>query len=440
MRSLRVAKKTSARQVLELALPALGALAADPLVSLVDTMFVGRIDAASLGALGVCSAVFGLAFFVFNFLSTGVTPLVANAVGKDDVESAGRVVMQALTLAGVLGLCIAGLLEAGAGPILELMGAEGALVAPAEAYLRVRALATPAVLVVTVGHGAFRGHQDTRTPLWLTLGLNVVNLVLDPVLIFGLGWGVAGAAWATTIAQWVGAIGFLALIFSPRGLGVRFALPRPAELLPLVQVGGALSLRTLALVGTFTLATSVATRLGTLEVAAHQVVAQIWLFLALVVDSIAIAGQALVGRLLGQGDRAEARAVSDRLLRWGLGLGLALAGVFALLRPVLPPWFTDDPEVLARVDTVYGFVIASQPIGALVFVWDGLFMGAQDFRYLAFQMLLSAAVGAGVLLSVIPLGLGLEGVWWGMLALLTARMLTLGWRYWLGGGPLARAS
>lgn len=431
-------KSVSTKDILGLALPALGALAADPLVSLVDTMFVGRIDAAALGALGVCSAVFGLAFFVFNFLSTGVTPLVASAVGKGDHAGAGRTIMQALTIASVLGVSIAALLEAGALPILELMGARGELLAPAESYLRVRALATPAVLIVTVGHGAFRGHQNTRTPLWLTLGLNAINLALDPLFIFGLDWGVAGAAWATTIAQWVGAAGFLVFIFSRRGLGVRFSPPRPAELLPLIQVGGALSLRTLALVGTLTLATSVATRLGTLEVAAHQVVAQIWLFLALVIDSIAIAGQALVGRLLGEGDRAEARAVADRLLRWGLGLGFVLAAVFALLRSVLPPWFTEDAAVLARVDSVYIFVIASQPIGALVFVWDGLFMGAQDFRFLAAQMLVSALLGAGVLLSVIPLGLGLEGVWWGMIALLSARMLTLGWRYWLGGGPLRR--
>lgn len=432
-----MSERTSARDILALAIPALGALAADPLVSLVDTMFVGRIDGTALAALGVCSAVFSLAFFVFNFLATGVTPLVASAVGRGDLEGAGRWVMQALTLAVLLGLAAAATLEAFAEPILALMGAKGRLLDPAETYLRIRALATPAVLLVTVGHGAFRGYQDTRTPLWITLGLNLVNLMLDPLLIFGLGWGIAGAAWATTIAQWVGALGFVSAIFAPAKLGVRFSLPKLAELAPLLRVGSALSLRTFALVGTLTLATAVATRIGERAVAAHQVVAQLWLFLALVVDSLAIAGQAIVGRLLGLGDRVEARAVSNRLLRWGLGLGFALASFFWTLAPVLPGWFTDDMAILADVDTVYVFVIASQPIGALVFVWDGLFTGAQDFRFLAGQMLISAGVAAALLLCVIPLGWGLVGVWWSMLALLSARMLTLGARYWFGSGPLA---
>lgn len=430
--------RTTSRDILGLAIPALGSLAADPLVSLVDTMFVGRIDGTALGALGVCSAVFGLAFFVFNFLSTGVTPLVAGAVGRGEHEEAGRLIMQALTLAVILGLLATVVLEALTGPILTGMGARGALRSPSETYLRIRALATPAVLLITVGHGAFRGHQNTRTPLWLTLALNLVNLALDPILIFVLGWGIAGAAWATTIAQWVGAVGFLIAMFAPSGLGVRFRLPKLRDLAPLLKVGGALSLRTFALVSTLTLATAVATRIGERAVAAHQVVAQIWLFLALVVDSVAIAGQALIGRLLGEGDRTEARRVADRLLRWGLGLGLALGAVFWVLGPVLPGWFTDDAAILRDVDTVYVFVIVSQPIGALVFVWDGLFMGAQDFRFLAAQMLLSAAAGASVLLSAIPMGWGLTGVWWGMIALLTSRMLTLGWRYWFGGGPLAR--
>ncbi|MFK7988230.1 MAG: MATE family efflux transporter [Sandaracinaceae bacterium] len=433
-----LSERTTASDILALALPALGSLAADPLVSLVDTMFVGRIDGTALGALGVCSAVFGLAFFVFNFLSTGVTPLVASAVGRGDRDEAGRWIMQALTLAVILGLLATAALEGLTEPILSGMGARGALWAPSETYLRIRALATPAVLLITVGHGAFRGHQNTRTPFWLTLGLNVVNLVLDPLLIFGLGWGIAGAAWATTIAQWVGAVGFLAAVFAPSGLGVRFAIPKLRDLAPLLKVGSALSLRTFALVSTFTLATAVATRIGERAVAAHQVVAQIWLFLALVVDSVAIAGQALVGRLLGQGERTEARRVADRLLRWGLVLGLVLGAVFWALGPILPGWFTDEAAILRDVDTVYIFVIVSQPIGALVFVWDGLFMGAQDFRFLAAQMLLSAAAGAAVLLSVIPMGWGLTGVWWGMIALLSARLLTLGWRYWLGGGPLAK--
>jgi len=428
-----------ARTALGLAIPALGALAADPLVSLVDTAFVGRLGPGELGALGVCSSVFGLAFFVFNFLATGTTPLVADAVGREDRAGASRVVTSALTLAVVGGLGAALVLEALAEPILSVMGADGALRAPALAYLRVRALAAPAVLLVTVGHGVFRGYQDTRTPFWVTLGLNLVNLALDPLLIFGLGWGIAGAAWATTVAQWAGAIAFVWLLLVGRreALGVERAWPRLADVAHLARIGGALAARTLSLLLVFTYATAVAARLGTLDVAAHQVAAQVWLFLSLVLDALAVAGQAMVGRALGRRDRAEARAVANLLLGWGLGLGVALAALFALLAGPLPRLFTDDAEVLARIGDVYLFVVVSQPVGAVVFVWDGLFQGAQDFRFLAVQMILSALAAAAVLALVLPLGWGLVGVWWAMLTLLVARALTLGWRYWLGGGPLA---
>lgn len=427
-----------AKTALSLAIPALGALAADPLVSLVDTAFVGRLGPAQLGALGVCASVFGLAFFVFNFLATGTTPLVADAVGRGDRSAASRVTMSALSLAVVAGVGAALVLELAAEPILSLMGASGELRAPALAYLRVRALAAPAVLLVTVGHGVFRGYHDTRTPLWVTLGLNLVNLALDPLLIFGLGWGIAGAAWATTLAQWAGALVFVwLLLFRAREtLGIERAWPRLADVTHLARVGGALALRTLSLLLVFTYATAVAARLGTLDVAAHQVAAQIWLFLSLVVDALAVAGQALVGSALGRGDRAEARHVANMLLRWGLGLGLALAALFALLAHPLPRLFTDEADVIARVGDVYVFVVVSQPIGALVFVWDGLFQGAQDFRFLAVQMIASALTACGILALVLPMGWGLNGVWWAMLALLVARALTLGWRYWLGGGPL----
>ncbi|NNF37932.1 MAG: MATE family efflux transporter, partial [Gemmatimonadetes bacterium] len=192
-------------RVLGLALPALGALAADPLVSIVDTAFVGRLGVVPLAALGVNASVFSLAFVVFNFLAYGTTPMVARALARGDRRGAGKLAVEALTLACAAGVVATALLLALAEPVLALMGATGDLGAPALSYLRIRALAGPAVLIVTAGHGIFRGWQDTRTPLWITLGPNVVNLVLDPLLIFGLGWGLEGAAIATVVAQWSGA-------------------------------------------------------------------------------------------------------------------------------------------------------------------------------------------------------------------------------------------
>lgn len=420
------------RDILRLGLPALGALAADPLVSIVDTIFVGRLGVIPLAALGVNVAIFSLAFVLFNVLEYGTTPMVARAGGRGDRQAAGRTVIQALTVAALAGPMATLLLLTFARPIVGIMGATGELLDPALAYLKIRALAAPAVLVVTAGHGIFRGYLDTRTPLVVTLGLNLINLILDPLLIFGLGLGIQGAAIATVVAQWTGAVWFLDLLLRRRRrtLGIDLVLPRAADLMPFLRIGGALALRTFALIGTMTLATAVATRIGNAEVAAHLVATEIWLFLALTVDALAVAGQALVARYRGADDPTSARAAADRLLTWGLRIGVGLAALFLALAPVLPGVFTTEPEVVMMILLVYPFVVFMQPLNALVFVWDGVFLGAEDFRFLAVQMVVSGAAAATVLLLVLPLGWGLVGVWWGMVTLMLVRALTLGWRYW----------
>lgn len=419
------------REILSLALPALGALAADPLVSIVDTIFVGRLGVVPLAALGLNTSVFALAFVVFNFLAYATTPLIAREVGRGHREAAGRVVVHALTVAVAFGVLATLLLAVLAVPIVRAMGAGPGLEAPAVSYLRIRSLAGPAVLLVTAGHGAFRGYHDTRTPLRITLGLNAVNVVLDPLFIFGLGWGLEGAAIATVVAQWTGAVWFVDLLLRRRreSLGIRGGRPRARDLLPFLRIGGELALRTFSLIGTMTLAAAVATRVGTVQIAAHQVATQIWLLLAMIVDALAVAAQAMVARYRGSGQPEAARRAGDRLLLSGLGVGVALAVVFGAVGSVLPLAFTDQPEVLRAVRGIYPFVIAMQPLNAAVFVWDGIFLGAEDFRYLATQMAVSALCAAAVLLAVVPMGWGLAGVWWGIVTLMLVRAATLGGRY-----------
>jgi MATE family multidrug resistance protein len=420
------------REILALALPALGALAADPLVSIVDTIFVGRLGVLPLAALGVNTSIFSMAFVVFNFLAYGTTPLVAREVGRGDREAAGRVVVQALVVAVLAGAVAVAFLQAFAGPITAAMGARGELQEASLSYLRIRAFAGPAVLIVTAGHGAFRGYLDTRTPLVVTIGLNLVNLVLDPLFIFGFGGGLEGAAIATLIAQWVGALWFVNLLLRRRreALGVRLRLPAMTDLLPFLRVGGELIVRTFALIGTLTLATAIATRVGMVAVAAHQVGSQLWLLLALVVDSLAVAAQAMVARYRGSGDPMVSRAASNRLLLWGLGTGVGLSLLFWVLEPLLPRIFTDQPEVLAMVREIYPFIVAMQPLNALVFVWDGIFLGLEEFRFVAVQMVLSGLAASIVLVLVIPFDWGLKGVWWGIVTLMAVRAVTLAIRYW----------
>ena len=415
------------RPILKLAVPALAGLAADPLVSLVDTAFVGQLGSVPLAALGINASIFSMTFVIFNFLAYGTTPRVGRAVGTGDRNEASRVVMRALLLAVLAGAVALTTLQLLAEPVLRLMGASDEVFGPALTYLRIRACAGPAVLLITAGHGAFRGYQDTRTPMIITIGFNLINAVLDPILIFGLGWGLAGAATATVAAQWMGAITFVGLLLGKRReeLGITPSWPRLRSLVPFLRVGRDLLVRTAALVGTMTLATAVAARVGTTAVAAHQVAAQLWLFLALVVDALAVAGQALVSKHLGAGDRAAARGVSNRLLQWGIVVGILLGAGFYLLHPLLPDFFTDDPATIAAVLSVFPFVVFLQPLNGLVFVWDGLYMGAEAFGYLAKAMLASAGAAAAVLLLVQPMNWGLPGVWWGITALMGVRLVTL---------------
>ena len=419
------------RTILSLALPALGALAADPLVSLADTAFVGRLGPQALAALGINTSVFSFAFVVFNFLSYGTTPRIAQALGRNDRRAAGRTVVAALVLAGLLGTAGTVVLFTLSQPVAVLMGADGELLHPTLTYMRIRAFAAPAILVVLAGHGAFRGYGDTQTPLAVTLGLNLINVVLDPVLIFGLGWGVAGAAWATVVAQWTGAAWFLGLLLGTRAtaLGIPRAWPPLSGLLSLIKVGGVLSIRTFAIVGTLTFATAVATRMGTAIVAAHHVASQLWSLTALLIDGLAIAGQILVARYLGAQDPASARAVSNRLLGWGVSLGCGLMVALVGLRSRLPRLFTDDPSVVAAVDEVWLLVALLQPVNGAVFVWDGIFLGAERYGFTAVTMLVAALVGLSALTATLILDLGLAGVWVSLSLMIGVRALLLAGAY-----------
>lgn len=436
--------------IFALAVPAVLALAADPLLSIVDTAFVGRGGQAdALAALGVDTALFTLAFLVFNFLGTATTPLVASSLATGDRRRAGKVTSQALVLAGGLGVGLAAALIAGSDGALSLMGAgpeTGSLHQLASDFLWIRALAAPAALIMTVGQGAFRGLQDMRTPLAITLVANGINLGLDILLILGLGWGVSGAATATTTAEWVAAGAYLFLLWRRRdalgGLDPAEALGSGAtaqavqELAPFLSAGAAVLLRTGLLLGTKTLASATAARLGTVPIAAHQVVMQLWLLFSLLMDSLAVAGQSLVAVQVGQGEVGEARAVATRLLQLGVGAGAVLALGCWVAEPLIPQLFTSDREVGAAVVQVLPIAVGMMPVNAAVYVLDGVFVGASDFRFMAAAMGVAAVSGAGLLLTVQPGGGGLQGVWGALAVLQLSRLGTLWWRFQSQRGPL----
>lgn len=415
--------RASHREIIALSIPAMAALAADPLLSLVDTALVGRLGAVPLGALGVNVAVFTSVFWVFNFLTYGTTAEVARLRGAGRPEEAATRALQALWLAVGAGLLVLAVVQVGAPLIVTAMGATDEMRAPALAYLRVRALAAVPVLVVAVAHGAFRGLKDTRTPLWVAAGANGVNAAASYLLIHPAGLGIAGAAWGTVIAQSGAAVVFLLL--------ARGRFPTPDLRLDLVAMRGIARIsrdlfgRTAALLGGLLVATAAATRMGVTTAAAHQIARELWTMLALVLDGFAIAAQALVGTSLGAGRPEVARADAVRLTGYGFAFGCLIgAGYLALAGP-LPRVFTDDAAVLAGVASVWLLIALLQPVGGVVFVLDGVLMGAGDFRFLLWSTAL-ASLGALAPIAVLAAALdtGLLGIWWGMAGLMAVRLVT----------------
>ena len=411
------------REILRLAVPALGALAAEPLYLLVDTAVVGHLGTPQLGGLAVAGTVLTTAFFLFNFLAYGTTAAVARLVGARNEHAAAHQAVQGVWLALAIGAALLVLGVVAAPAAVALFGSTSAVRSNAEVYLRISALGAPAVLLALVGVGYLRGLQDTKRTLVIAVGSNVANLVLELVLIYGLGMGIAASAAATVVAQYGAAGAYLAVVWRnvrAAGVGVR---PDGRRLRSLIVVGRDLFVRTGSLLAALAVATAVASRLGAVDLGAHQIAFQLWSFLALVLDAIAIAGQAMIGRLLGAGDADDARVAGRRMVEWGIVAGVAFALAVLALRSVLVPLFTDDPAVRALARDVLLVVAVLQPINAVVFVLDGVLIGAGDLRYLARAMAVSGLV---VFLPAALAVLALDGtlLWlWGALALLMAARL-----------------
>lgn len=426
------------RAIAALAIPALGTLAIDPLVSIVDTVWVSRIGTESLAAVAIGSAVFAVVFSVFGFVHVTVTPLVAREVGRQHSKRAGDIAKGAIIVSVVIGVVLAAIVAATSESIVSVFGASGSVSAQAALYLQIRILALPAMLVAMVGHGVYRGHQDTRTPLYVAVLMNVVNLVVDPIFIFGLGMGIAGAAWATVLAQSVSAAVFLVLMFRRDkvrlGLVGRLSSIKGLRVWTIVAEGWPMMVRSAALLFALTISTIAASRIGTVEVAAHQIALQVWLFAAFVLDSLAVAAMAMIAMDLGRADIGAARDLGHRLLALGLMLGLALGVALAALTPFLGGFFSAEVSVSAGLSSIMLIVILLQPVSALVYVWDGVAIGTSAFPFMAVAMVV-AAVATVVSLALV--GDTLVGVWLSIGVLTVTRLVAfVGWQRF---GPFSHA-
>ncbi|MEE1818714.1 MATE family efflux transporter [Streptomyces sp. SP18ES09] len=416
------------REIVSLALPAFGALVAEPLFLMVDSAIVGHLGTPQLAGLAIAAALLSTAVSVFVFLAYATTAAVARRVGAGDLPAAIRQGMDGIWLALLLGVAVVALTLPAAPWLIDIFGASDTASPYAVTYLRISSLGIPAMLVVLAATGVLRGLQDTRTPLYVAIAGFAANGALNVGLVYGAGLGIAGSAWGTVIAQCGMAVAYLVVVV--RGARKHGASLRPdaAGIRASAQAGVPLLVRTLSLRAVLMIATAVAARMGDAEVAAHQIILSLWSLMAFALDAIAIAGQAIIGRYLGADDADGARQVCRRMIQWGVVSGVALGALVIVARPLFVPLFTGDTTVQETLLPALLVVALSQPISGVVFVLDGVLMGAGDGPYLAWAMLLTLAVFAPVALLVPALGGGLTALWWAMTLMMTVRMGTLWFR------------
>lgn len=386
--------------LITMALPVLFALIAEPLTGLVDTAFVASLGDVPLAALGVGTTALSALFWAFNFLEIGTQTEVANALGRDDSSRARQVSSVALLLALLIGSVLSAITAAGAPLIAHALGAGGAVHEAATVYIRIRAFGAPAILIVLSAFGILRGIQQMRAPLWIALGLNLLNLVLDAALIFGFGplpaLGVAGAALASVSAQWCGAAIAVLLVARRLGLARRVSFVDAGAL---VRVGGDLFVRTGLLTTFMVLTTRAATQIGSEAGAAHQVIRQIWILSALCLDAFAVTGQSLVGYFAGARWLAQARRVAGYVCGWSLAIGIMLGGAMILSQQLLMQLVV-PPSAHAIFVATWFIAALVQPLNSLTFATDGIHWGTGDFRYLRNVMIVATGIGAVLIFMI----------------------------------------
>lgn len=405
------------REILRLAVPAFLALVAEPLFLLADAAIVGHLGTAPLAALGIAAVVLQTVVGLCVFLAYGTTAGVARHLGAGDLRGALAQGVDGLWLAGAIGALVTGAGVLLAGPLVRLFGASDVVADPATTYLRIAFLGVIPLLLMLAATGVLRGLQDTRTPLLVAVGGNALNVALNLVLVYPAGLGLAGSALGSVLAQVASAAALVTVV-------VRAARARGAALgpdLPGIRAAGragvplvirTLTLRAAFLVTTYAVtAAAVGARDQEIDLATHQLALTIWGFLAFALDAIAIAAQAITGRALGAGDVGGTRALTRRMVRWGALSGVVTGVGVGVLSPVLGHLFTGDPAVRDLLAPVLLVVALGQPVAGVVFVLDGVLIGAGDGRYLAAAGLITFVVYAPVALACAAASAGLVTLW-----------------------------
>ncbi|MFC9439620.1 MATE family efflux transporter [Nocardia sp. NPDC057030] len=420
-------------RILRIAVPTLGVLVAEPIYLLFDLAVVGRLGALALAGLAVGGLILAQTSSQLTFLSYGTTARAARKHGAGDERGAVAEGVQASWLAISVGVLILVLVQVFAVPLTSAIAGGGEIAGEALEWVRIALFGVPLILISMAGNGWLRGVQETRRPLIYVVAGLIVSGVLCPVLVHGLAGAprleLPGSAVANVAGQLVMAGLFLNALVRER---VSLAPQWPVMRAQLV-LGRDLIVRSLAFQACFVSAAAVAARFGAASVAAHQLVLQLWNFLALTLDSLAIAAQTLVGAALGAGDAPGARALAKRVTGWSEIFALGLAACFAAGAGLIPRLFTDDPAVLDRTHVTWWFFVCIIPVAGVVFALDGVLLGAGDAAYLRTTTLGSALLGflPAIWLSLV-FDWGIGGIWSGLVAFMVLRLVAVSWRAWSG--------
>lgn len=421
------------REIMRLAVPALGALVAEPLFLLADSALVGHLGLVPLAGLGIASVVLQTIIGLLVFLAYATTPAVARRLGAGDERGGVSVGIDGMWLALGLGVVLAAVGAFLSPQLVALFRPADAVADAAVTYLAISMVGLPAMLVVFAATGLLRGLQDTRTPLVVAVAGFAANAALNAALIYGAGWGIAGSAWGTVIAQWGMVTAYVVVVGRHARRTGASARPQRDGIAASALSGGWLLLRTASLRAALVLATVVATGIGTAELAGFHVVLTVFSTLAFALDALAIAAQALVGRGLGAGDVDFVRAVLRRCLWWGVGGGAVLGAGLAAVSGVAGLLFTGSAESAALIAPSLVVLAIGTPLAGYVFVLDGVLIGAGDARYLAITGLVNLAAFVPLALAAATWGgSGAAGLAWLTAAFaigyIAARATTLGVR------------
>jgi putative MATE family efflux protein len=415
------ATTVTTRRLLTLAASAFAVLAAEPLYLLVDTAVVGHLGSTVLASLGIGAALLGLVTLVGTFLEYGTTSRAARWYGAGRRDDAVREGVQATWLALVIGVGVVVVTQVVATPLTRaLAGGDGPVAHGAETWLRIAVCGVPGVLITLAGNGWLRGVQETRAPVLIVLAANGLSAAASPVLVYPLGLGLTGSAIANVAAQAVATVLFVRAL-SRTGVDRR---PDRTVMRAQLTMGRDLFVRAAAFQAAFLSAAAVAARMGTAQLGAHQIALQLWEFTALLLDSFAIAAQALVGAALGGGDIGTARHTAWRVARYGLWAGIAFGAVIGAGALVLPPLFTDSGAVTHQAHVLWPWFAGMQPAAGVVFALDGVLIGAGDVAFMR-TLTVIAALGAFVPLDLAALHWhwGIGGVWAGLTAFVVVRLI-----------------